>query len=48
MPPISILHAMNELAQIALLQERIAVYDDMRAYQQLYTLLFSRLYRFAF
>jgi RNA polymerase sigma-70 factor (family 1) len=39
---------MNELAHIALLQERVAVYDDMRAYQQLYALLFSRLYRFSF
>lgn len=38
---------MTELDQIASLQERIAVYDDMRAYQQLYALLFSRLFRFS-
>ncbi|OLY94878.1 RNA polymerase sigma-70 factor, ECF subfamily [Cnuella takakiae] len=39
---------MNELDRIADLQHRIAILEDMRAYQELYHLLFDRLYRFSF
>ncbi|RPD48132.1 RNA polymerase sigma-70 factor [Paracnuella aquatica] len=39
---------MNELATITALQQRIALYEDMRAYQELYGLLFSRLFHFSY
>lgn len=38
---------MNELAIITQLQQRIALYEDMRAYQELYALLCDRLFRFS-
>jgi RNA polymerase sigma-70 factor (family 1) len=36
-----------ELAQIKELQQKIALYEDMKAYAQLYNLLFNRLHRFS-
>src|ERR1700753_452127 len=36
-----------ELDQIKELQERIALYEDMKAYASLYKLLFARLHRFS-
>jgi RNA polymerase sigma-70 factor (family 1) len=39
---------MIAFAKIKDLQQRIALYDDMQAYKELYKLFFDRLYRFAF
>lgn len=39
---------MDESYTIADLQKRIAMYEDMKAYKQLYELLFPRVYRFAY
>ncbi|MFT3701140.1 MAG: RNA polymerase sigma-70 factor [Agriterribacter sp.] len=39
---------MNQLAQIPELQKKIALYDDMKAYKELCTLFYHRLYRTAF
>jgi len=38
----------NDAGQIRELQEKLALYEDMRAYEALYTLLFDGLHRFAF
>lgn len=37
----------TEVAKIKELQQKIALYEDMKAYAQLYELLFDRLYRFS-
>ncbi|HEY4109199.1 RNA polymerase sigma-70 factor [Puia sp.] len=37
----------QELAQIKQLQQKIALYEDMKAYEQLYGLLYPGLHRFA-
>ena len=37
----------QELTQIRQLQEKIALYEDMKAYEQLYKLLYPGLHRFA-
>jgi RNA polymerase sigma-70 factor (ECF subfamily) len=39
---------MIAFAKITDLQQRIALYDDMQAYKELYKLFFDRLYRFAY
>jgi RNA polymerase sigma-70 factor (ECF subfamily) len=39
---------MKEIAAILELQERIALYEDMKAYSQLYELLYEGLYRLAY
>jgi RNA polymerase sigma-70 factor (family 1) len=37
----------TEVAKITELQQKIALYEDMKAYEQLYALLFNRLHRFS-
>lgn len=39
---------MNETSAIAELQMRVALYEDMKAYKQLYELFFPRLFRFSY
>lgn len=39
---------MNETCVIAELQMRVALYEDMKAYKQLYELFFPRLFRFSY
>lgn len=39
---------MNESCTIAELQKRIVIYEDMKAYKQLYELLFHKLFRFSY
>jgi RNA polymerase sigma-70 factor (ECF subfamily) len=38
----------EQLAEIRLLQQKIALYEDMKAYEQLYNLLYPGLVRFAY
>ncbi len=39
---------MNQFTAISEIQLRIALYEDMKAYKQLYELLSDRLYRFSY
>ena len=39
---------MNQLTAISEIQLRIALYEDMKAYKQLYELLSDGLYRFSY